>query len=109
MKPAHQAFAIVALGLLLLGLQGSSGLTIAALLGTVLVGISLVVIRNLDPEGRMRLGEIFVLGVTLRWVMSSLAFLVISERNPGFIAPDEIFYDNASFYFAEFLSGHVPD
>lgn len=109
MKPAHQAFFVAVLAFVLFGLQSASGLTLAAIIGTLLVAASLIALRYVDPTGRLRLGEIFLLAVTLRWIISAIAFLVISEKNPGFIAPDEIFYDSTAFYFAEYLAGHVPN
>ena len=101
MKPAHQAFLIVAIGFLLFGLQSTSGLSVAAIIGTVTVLPSLLLIRSLDPNGRMRLGEIFLLAVMLRWAAAAVAYLIINDKNPGFIAPDEIFYDGAGAYYGQ--------
>ena len=93
------------------GLLTSSGLTSGTLLMLPLVALSLSLCRRIDRQEQQEVGlaQIFLLSVTLRWVVSAFVHEVVYARQPGLFAPDEYFYDFAGRYYAEFLSGHVPD
>jgi hypothetical protein len=93
----------------LLGLLSPFGLTVGVVFGVAAWFASITAIRVIDRDRRLGMIELFSLAVLLRWVAACISYLIINQRSPGIIAPDEYYYDSASLYYAEFLAGHVPD
>src|SRR5438034_1385369 len=85
------------------------GLTIGAALALVLAIAGYPVCASLDRDGRLQLVQIFAIALGVRVLVSAGVDLVIYRDHPGLFAPDEVFYDFAGRYYADYLAGRVPD
>jgi hypothetical protein len=98
------------LGLAVFGLIVGEGLTIGivALLPLVLLSVALVRHFERKNDGTSLL-SIFLIALTVRWVVAAIVHFAIYPSRPGLFAPDENYYDWAGMYVADYLHGRVPD
>lgn len=92
-----------------IGLFAPDGLTVAVMLVVPLVAVSLVVCNYLDRDGAIGLATVFLLGVTLRWVVATGVHMLVYQDSPGLFAPDELTYDLNAQLLLEYMRGHIPD
>ena len=109
MKNISSMFMVAVILLAAWGATESGGLTLSCLVLSPVVLLSLYICKRIDPKDTMDLPSIFLLGVTLRWVVAALVHILVYRSMPGLFGPDEIWYDEAARYYAEYLHGRVPD
>ncbi len=100
----------VSLVLAIFGLIVGDGLAAAVVVSLPLILLSILAIRVLEGANNgSNLLTIFLLALTLRWLVSVVVYYTVYSTRPGLLAPDEYYYDWAGMYVADYLHGRVPD
>jgi hypothetical protein len=106
------ALALLVSALLALAAIGGAadfGMTIGASLALIIAIVLYPLLVRLDRDGQLALVQIFAIALVARLVVAVAVELLIYRDRPGLFAPDEVYYDIASRYYADYLAGRVPD
>lgn len=108
-RSAAAVWAITGILLTVLGAVFSTGIVFGVLVSSLLTLPCLWLCARLDRQARIGLVALFLLGLTVRWVVTVFVDRVVYSSQPLLFAPDEGTYDLLGWRYSLFLEGRGPD